>query len=56
MIRIRLATTGALGILMASPALASGGAPVPHPADFALFGAGVIGLIIGRRSSRSRRR
>jgi hypothetical protein len=29
---------------------------VPEPSDLALFAAGVAGLIIGRRSSRSRRR
>jgi hypothetical protein len=34
----------------------SGGTPVPEPADFALFAAGVLGLIIGRRSSRARHR
>ena len=28
---------------------------VPEPADFALFAAGVIGLLLGRRGSRSRR-
>jgi hypothetical protein len=27
---------------------------VPEPADLALFGAGVLGLVIGRRHSRSR--
>ena len=30
--------------------------PVPEPADFALFAAGVIGLLIGRQGSRIRRR
>lgn len=29
---------------------------IPEPADLALFAAGVAGLIIGRRSSRSKRR
>jgi hypothetical protein len=29
--------------------------PVPEPADFALFGAGIAGLLLGRRSSRSRK-
>ncbi|WP_198350884.1 hypothetical protein [Flavisphingomonas formosensis] len=33
----------------------SGGTPVPEPADFALFAAGIAGLVIGRRSSRRRR-
>jgi len=32
-----------------------GGTPVPEPADFALFAAGVAGLLIGRRTSRRRR-
>jgi hypothetical protein len=31
------------------------GTKVPEPADFALFAAGVIGLLLGRRVSRSRR-
>jgi hypothetical protein len=30
--------------------------PVPEPSDFALFLIGVIGLLVGRRTSRSRRR
>lgn len=30
--------------------------PVPEPSDFALFLIGVIGLLIGRRTSRSRGR
>jgi hypothetical protein len=30
------------------------GTKVPEPADFALFAAGVIGLLLGRRGSRSR--
>jgi hypothetical protein len=30
--------------------------PVPEPADFALFAAGVVGLIVGRRGSRNGRR
>jgi hypothetical protein len=29
---------------------------VPEPADMMLFGAGIAGLLIGRRSSRARRR
>jgi hypothetical protein len=62
-----LATSMAL-IFLASPANAtrgghhhggssggsSGGTSVPEPADFALFAAGVVGLMIGRRSSRKR--
>jgi len=34
----------------------TGGTAVPEPADFALFAAGVAGLVIGRRSSRKRNR
>jgi hypothetical protein len=34
----------------------SSGKPVPEPSDFALFALGVLGLVIGRRSSRARRR
>lgn len=40
------------------PEAASPVAPVsvPEPSDIALFALGVVGLIIGRRSSRTRRR
>lgn len=31
------------------------GTEVPEPADFALFAAGVIGLIVGRYTSKTRR-
>lgn len=47
---------GAAMLLATSPAWAGGSVPVPEPADFALFAAGVIGLMIGRRGSRGRRR
>jgi PEP-CTERM motif len=38
--------------MIASPALAQAGTPIPEPTDLALFALGVVGLIIGRRSSR----
>lgn len=44
-------------IIIAEPALASRGATlVPEPSDFALFLIGVIGLVIGRTTSRAGRR
>jgi hypothetical protein len=82
---ITLAAAAALGLLIATPATATGegpGAwgkassvaggyvadraagkakalpkrrPAPEPTDFALFALGVAGLLIGRRTSRSRR-
>lgn len=44
--------------LLATPVAvaAASAVPVPQPADFALFAAGVLGLLIGRRGSRVRRR
>lgn len=51
-------TTSAVGtgtISTSSSSSSSGGTPVPEPADFALFAAGVAGLIIGRRKGRARR-
>lgn len=56
---IPLAAAGASngGTVVADPQPAKGRPfPVPEPSDLALFAAGVAGLIIGRRSSRSRRR
>jgi hypothetical protein len=52
------------GVLVAVPTLSGAAAdlasrvatPVPEPSDFALFVIGVVGLLIGRRTSRSRRR
>lgn len=58
MARVEIAAATAWAFLILSPAAAwagSGGTPVPEPADFALFAAGIIGLIIGRRTSRARR-
>ena len=46
----------ALLLAAAAPAWAFAGAPVPQPADFALFAVGVIGVLIGRRGARMRRR
>ncbi len=43
-------------LIAAAPAWAVAGAPVPQPADFALFAAGVAGVLIGRRGARIRRR
>ena len=41
-------------LFTAAPVAASGGTPVTEPADFALFAAGVVGLLVGRHSSRKR--
>ncbi|WP_229658511.1 PEP-CTERM sorting domain-containing protein [Tsuneonella deserti] len=38
----------------ATPALAAGAA-VPEPSAMALFGLGVLGVIVGRRSARGKR-
>ena len=40
-----------LVLIAAAPAWAVAGAPAPQPSDFALFAAGMIGLVIGRRSA-----
>lgn len=61
---IRIALAGVALALAAAPAFAGpdGGqntptssTPVPELADFALFGAGVAGVLFGRWSSRRRR-
>jgi hypothetical protein len=39
-------------VMIASPAFAQAGTPIPEPTDFALFALGVAGLILGRQSSR----
>jgi hypothetical protein len=41
-------------LCMASPALAAGTA-VPEPSTLALFGLGVVGVIVGRYGARRRR-
>ncbi len=43
-------------LLCASPAFAEAGASIPEPADLALFGLGVAGLILGRRAARRKPR
>lgn len=43
------------GTISSSGGSSSGGTPVPEPADFALFAAGVAGLMIGRRKGWGRR-
>ncbi|MCC6926610.1 PEP-CTERM sorting domain-containing protein [Novosphingobium sp.] len=47
-------TALALGLGMASPALAAGGFSIPEPSDLALLGMGLAGLIIGRQVARKR--
>ena len=46
----------ALVLLVAAPAWAVAGAPVPEASDFALFAAGMIGLLIGRSGALGRKR
>jgi hypothetical protein len=38
--------------MIASPAFAQAGTPIPEPTDFAMFALGVAGLILGRQTSR----
>jgi hypothetical protein len=46
----------ALGaLLLAAPAAAQAGTSVPEPSDMLLLGMGVLGLILGRSSGRSRK-
>ena len=42
-------------ILVAAPAHAGGGTPVPEPSHLALFALGVVGVIIGRAGATRRR-
>ena len=44
----------ALWLAAASPALASGGFPIPEPTDITLLALGLAGLIIGRRGAKRR--
>ena len=44
--------TFALLLGAASPALASGGFPIPEPTDITLLALGLAGLIIGRRGAK----
>lgn len=39
-------------LLAATPALAQGSTSIPEPSDMALFGLGVLGVILGRRGAR----
>ena len=51
-----LAGAGSQAAVKAAPARSPvASTPIPEPADFALFAAGVVGLLLGRRGSRSRR-
>lgn len=43
-----------LALCATTPAMAQGSA-VPEPSTLALFGLGALGVIVGRRSGRSRR-
>ncbi|MXP45905.1 PEP-CTERM sorting domain-containing protein [Altererythrobacter luteolus] len=40
------------GAVIASPAHAGGGTPIPEPSNMALFGLGLTGLIVGRMIAR----
>ena len=49
-----IVSTAGFGLLLsaASPALASGGFPIPEPTDITLLALGLAGLIIGRRGAK----
>ncbi|HVR89880.1 MAG TPA: PEP-CTERM sorting domain-containing protein [Novosphingobium sp.] len=51
----RLAAAAVAGLAFATPALAQSTTAIPEPTDLALFGLGVLGLIIGRRGARRRK-
>jgi hypothetical protein len=40
--------------LLSAPAFAGNGTAVPEPSSMALFGLGVLGVIVGRRGARKR--
>ena len=40
------------GAVIAAPAHAAGGTPIPEPSNMALFGLGLTGLIVGRMIAR----
>ncbi len=42
-------------LLLAAPAHAAGGTPLPEPSNLALFGLGLAGLVIGRRMAAKRK-
>ena len=41
-------------LLSAAPAAASGGTEVPEPSSLAIFGLGVLGVIVGRQAAKRR--
>ncbi|GAA4042931.1 PEP-CTERM sorting domain-containing protein [Parerythrobacter jejuensis] len=43
-------------LVLAAPASAQSGIAIPEPSNWALFGLGVLGVLIGRFGIRSRRR
>lgn len=42
-------------LLLAAPATAAEGTPLPEPSNLALFGLGLAGLVIGRRMAARRK-
>lgn len=44
-----------LPVFIATPAFAGGGTPVAEPSHLALFGLGVLGVVVGRAGARKRR-
>lgn len=49
-------TLGLAALLAAAPAAAQDGTAIPEPSNWALFGLGVAGVLIGRFGLRGRKR
>lgn len=52
---MRIAICFAFVLLAADPALAQDPASVPEPSNIAIFGLGLLGLIVGRHFAKNRK-